>query len=117
MIFDSYPSQAGDGMSRVTAYAIALDGIREDAQRAVMIKIIKGNLFGFDGKFCPTPALLASWCRDEQADLERRERDRNRPRLVPYAIGENPPKGYVALGEYEERRADLLENKSDGDAA
>lgn len=120
-IFDAFPRQSSDGKGALLGYAVALDGVGDAAKRYVFVRILRGKQKGFDGSFCPTPAQLSQWCREEQDNLDRLERERREPELVPYPIGGKPPAGYVALSEYAERRAQRdqrrLSGPTDGDAA
>lgn len=105
IICDSFPlPQSTKPRSLVAAYLMALEGFEFEAIAPVLKNVITGRQVGFDGRWAPTSAQIGDWVLSRSNALKPSAVSDDGFELVSYPIGGKPPPGYMALGEYNDRR-------------
>lgn len=102
----SYPSQnSQDSEFAIRGYLMAIEGRSFQAIQNVLRNVIAGRQAGFDAKFAPTSGELGIWTADADNAIAQSLARSAEPKMVSYRSGEKPPKGYVSLSEYEDKKS------------
>lgn len=105
IICDSFPlAQNTKARSLVAAYLMALEGFEYEAIMPVLKNVITGRQRGFDGRWAPTSAQIGDWVLSRSNAMKPSAISDDGFDLITYPIGGKPPPGYMALGEYNDRR-------------
>jgi len=108
-MLSGYHSSSRLTESQINAYHQAMEGRSLDAVRRACQQFFDGNVTGHDNAFLPTVPELAAKAREWDEAISSITTDRVLEQLVSYPIGGRPPPGYIALGEFEERRKKLAD--------
>lgn len=111
-LLSAFPPQGGDPEQTLRNYVFAVDEWAADLVEAAVDLYLCGKVTGFDGRFAPTPPMLATGCRIA-ADAQARARyleNFSTPRLPSPQIVHTAEErqrvrrlveGFVAAGEAE----------------
>lgn len=89
------------------AYMMAIDGFDFEEIVPVLKNIIAGKQIGFEGRWAPTSAQIGDWVLARSNAMKPSAISQDGFDLVTYPIGGKPPPGYMALGEWNDRRNQL----------
>lgn len=96
-MLDGFTSRVTDG--NIDALLDAVEPYRVDAVAHALTRFRTEEVEGYDARFPPTVPQLVKQVRLFDEVLRKIDRDREeRPKLVTYPIGGEPPPGAVALG-------------------
>lgn len=109
-LLSAFPPQPGDPEQVLRNYVFAVDEWQADHVEAAVDLYLCGKVPGFDGRFAPTPPMLATGCRiaAEAAARSRYLDSLSTPRLPSPQIVHSPEErarvrelvqGFVAAGE------------------
>lgn len=116
-LLSAFPAQAGDGAELLRRYLeVAEDYHADDVETSVTL-YLKGAVPGFDGRFAPTPPMLANGCR-QAAEMRQREaylKSFNAPRLAAPTVektAEQMERGRALMEAAVQRLTSMNESES-----
>lgn len=104
--------QNANQQSVARTYMMAIEGYDYEVIMPVLKNIITGKQLGFDGRYAPSSAQIGDWLLTRSNAMKPSAISHDGFDMVTYPIGGKPPPGYMALGEYNERRnQDAIEKR------